>query len=547
MEHDFRLIRSRADIIGNCRMVRNQLKHRDDLSDLDIDRAWDRCHADIAGPAAGWIWETDGDHRIRYLSSRLRLILGVDPDTLIGLRHTDKMRQAVDPDALTGYLAALDARKPFRDFVYAMETPDGTEYIRIGGNPLFDESGSFCGYRGIGARITAEMLAGQHEDELRQLEQRFTLAFRFNPEITAISDIETGRHIHVNNKWVETLGWPWEEAIGKTAFEMRIWANPEDRLQFIGILKRFGRVIGYEAQLRTRSGTLRDCILSGVVAPLDGKPHLMVVAQDITDRKQTERALIAAKEDAEMANRAKSEFLANTSHELRTPLNAILGFSQMIREGSLGEVDNAKYREYAEDILASGKHLLGIINDILDLAKVDSGQAALDAEDVDIRKAVAVCFRLIRERARAAGVMLTVDYAEPLPLLHADELKLKQIVVNLLSNAVKFTERGGSVTVAAAVDEQGRIVLTVRDTGIGMAAEDIPLALAPFCQVDGAMTRRHEGTGLGLPLVKSLSELHGASLEVLSEPGSGTAVTVRFPVERSVLEQPVASHRRRRA
>lgn len=529
-------------------MVRKLKECNTRAPDPGIDRQRNRPYADLADLTREWVWETDEDDRIYYLSERFQAITGIDADLLTGTRNREHIAKSAAPDTLEDHRAALDARKPFRDVIHAIDSPDGPKYFRIDGNPVFDKSGRFCGYRGIGAPATAEVMAGRRDDELRQLKQRFELAFRFNPEITTITDIETGRHILVNEKWVETLGWTREEAIGKTAFEMDIWADPDDRVEFIEKLKRQGRICDYDALLRTRSGDFRECILSGVVAPFDGTPRLMVVAQDITERKQVERELIAAKEEAEIANRAKSEFLANTSHELRTPLNAILGFSQMIRDGSLGEVDNAKYREYAEDILASGEHLLGIINDVLDLAKVDSGQATLDVENMDIREVVAVCFRLLRERARTAGVVLTVDYAEPLPLLHADELKVKQILVNLLSNAVKFTERGGVVTVAAAVDAKGRVALTVRDNGIGMAAEDIPLALAPFCQVDGAMTRRHhEGTGLGLPLVKSLSELHGASLEVLSEPGSGTAVTVRFPVERSVLEQPVAPRRRRRA
>lgn len=649
----------------NYRVVKKLLQYRDQSRDLDIDREWDRCHADIAGLATDWVWETDREHRLHYLSERLRHILGVDPGFLIGTCHADPMGEAIDPDTLARHLAALEAHEPFRDFVYSIETPNGLHYVRVGGNPIFDATGCFQGYRGIGVRVTSQALAEQkavaagqrlvgvveslpvglshydaddrlvfcnaayrklfpeiarkmipgesfaditrtiadaglfaeangqieawfdqqlrnrhrerkgverqllggrwiltsdrktgdggtisvhaditdiklREAALRQLERRFEMAFRFNPEITAISDIETGRCLHVNEKWVETLGWSREEAIGKTVTEIGLWANSDDRAQFIQLLKKRGHVRDFEARLRTRSGDLRDCIISGVTAPLDGKLHLMVVAQDITDRKQAEKALIAAKEEAEIANRAKSEFLANMSHELRTPLNAILGFSQMIRDGTLGEVDTGKYREYAEDILASGEHLLGIIEDILDLAKADAGRATIDDEEVDMRQVVAVCIRLIRQRARAAGVRLTAEYGDPLPLLRADRLKLKQILINLLSNAVKFTERGGMVTVAAAVDAQGGIMMTVRDEGIGMTDEEMHMALVPFCQVEGVMTRRHEGTGLGLPLTKSLCELHGAALELQSAVGSGTVATVCFPVERTVIGPPEA-------
>ena len=193
--------------------------------------------------------------------------------------------------------------------------------------------------------------------------------------------------------------------------------------------------------------------------------------------------------------------------------------------------------------LASGEHLLGVIDNILDLAKADAGKITVDMEEVDLRQVVAVCLRLVRERARAVGVTLSVNYEHRLPLLRADRLKLKQILINLLSNAVKFTERGGAVIIVVAVDGQGGIVLEVRDNGIGMTAEEIPMALAPFCQVEGAMTRRHEGTGLGLPLVKSLSELHGAALELESAPGNGTVATIRFPPERTVLEPPATARK----
>jgi signal transduction histidine kinase len=235
---------------------------------------------------------------------------------------------------------------------------------------------------------------------------------------------------------------------------------------------------------------------------------------------------------AEQANRAKSEFLANMSHELRTPLNAILGFAQIIGNEIYGPIADRKYVDCAKDIEHSGSHLLEIINDILDLAKIESGQAELYEEDVDVPYAIGQCVRMVEDRADQRGVAVTVEADDGLPPVWGDERKIKQILLNLLTNAVKFTPEGGRVVVSAVRARDGGLKVVVRDTGIGMKPEDIPLALSPFSQIDGSYNREHEGTGLGLPLSKSLSELHGGDLTVDSDVGQGTTVVLSLPPER---------------
>lgn len=244
--------------------------------------------------------------------------------------------------------------------------------------------------------------------------------------------------------------------------------------------------------------------------------------------------------DLHAANRAKTEFLANMSHELRTPLNAVIGFSEVLKNRLFGPLGNERYAEYAADIHASGAHLLRIINDILDLSKIEAGQMKLNEGNVDLDQAINAAARIVHERARMAELNFATEVAENLPGLLADERAIKQILINLLSNAIKFTPAGGSVTVSAEFDQE-MLALSVRDTGLGMDPADIPKALEPFAQLDGSLARRHEGTGLGLPLVKSLVELHGGELSFDTAPGQGTTVWIRFPRERTIMRQDTGS------
>jgi two-component system cell cycle sensor histidine kinase PleC len=237
---------------------------------------------------------------------------------------------------------------------------------------------------------------------------------------------------------------------------------------------------------------------------------------------------------AEEASRIKSQFVANMSHELRTPLNAVIGFSEIIESEMLGPLGHPRYRAYAHDVVESGRHLLAVVNDILDLAKIEAGHLDLHADLVEPREAARDCLRLVEQRAEESGIALRfTSPGTALPPVTADPLRLRQVLLNLLSNAVKFTPRGGSVTVAVEADATSNVVFAVSDTGPGMHPDEVKIALMPFRQIDGSLARRHEGTGLGLPLADRLVQIMHGKLEIESTPPHGTTVRVRLPAVRT--------------
>ncbi len=256
-------------------------------------------------------------------------------------------------------------------------------------------------------------------------------------------------------------------------------------------------------------------------------------------RQKSSLALNAAKVEAELASKAKSEFIANMSHELRTPLNAIIGFSDML--GTLHISDPERVNQYSGYIHEAAEHLLALINDILDVSKIQAGKLDVELESVDVGDAVCSCQLIIDSKAKEKDITLIFDVAANLPKIHADPLRVKQILINILSNAVKFTTDKGKVDCKAVDTGDGYVCISVQDTGQGMSETELDTALRPFGQVNSGFNKQHEGTGLGLPISNELTKMHNGSLQVQSSKGVGTVVSIFLPtVKHATGTSPVA-------
>jgi PAS domain S-box-containing protein len=367
------------------------------------------------------------------------------------------------------------------------------------------------------------------EEVQRRSEKLLSTVFQASPDPISLTTMAEGRYIDVNDSFLKALGWRRSDVIGRTAADIGFWKDATFRGRMVESLKRDGRVRGIPSQVRGPDGEVHDYIYSVEVIHFEDEDLLLGIGRDVTDLKRNTDELRRHMEAAELASRSKSEFLANMSHELRTPLNAILGFSEVIGSEMFGPVGHPRYRDYAKDIYGSGRLLLGIIDDLLDLSRLEYGKLDIRAESVEAAEIVEACTRLVDGKAREARVRVVAALPAVPVHFEADALRLKQVLLNLLTNAVKYTPEGGRVTIGVSAQQNGEILFDVVDTGIGMTAHEVEIALQPFGQVENAMTRHQQGTGLGLPLAKGLVELHGGRLTIESTPKLGTRVAVTLP------------------
>jgi PAS domain S-box-containing protein len=510
----------------------------------ELHQAQERYMLAIQGTNEGlWDWDITAD-RV-FLSPRLRGIFDIE--------ETDRLMTGRDwlsvihPDDRHDYVEALrehlKGRTAFFTCDYRLVRGEGDlRWVRQRGVALRGRDGRAYRMAGSVGDVTERRL---NEENLRLAAS----VFENSPHGIMITDARNEIR-DVNPAFTSVTGFTRGEVIGHTPavlssgrhgpeFYQRMWADLKERELWAGEIwnrRKSGAIYPEWLEitvLKDAEGTVTHYIgqFNDISRAKEDEERLAESARQMARQNvELERALVKAKE----ANRAKSEFLAAMSHELRTPLNAVIGFSDAMLARIFGAIGDERYEGYLKNIRDSGQHLLDVINDILDVSRVEAGRIDLIEEPVDVAGVIDASLRLVRERADREGVALVQQVDVGLPALKADPRRIKQVLLNLLANAIKFTNPGGRITLTAWASAEDGIAIRVADTGIGIAKKDLARVLTPFTQVDSELSRKYEGTGLGLPLTKGLVEAHGGRLELHSELGVGTQVTVHFPKERTI-------------
>ncbi len=405
------------------------------------------------------------------------------------------------------------------------------------------ELASACGLAQFVATLTesASRETQARVSSLQESEAKLWKIFDATPDPVAVTRLADGRYINVSEEFLRS-GFKREEVIGATDQELGIWVDEEERLDYERTLKLGGFVRNKEARLRTKDGTIVPCMISAMVVELSHGPCVITLLRDIGAIKATESELVAAREAAERASRAKSQFLTSMSHEIRTPMNAILGMAELLADSDLG----SEQRKFLSIMMNNGNALLELINDILDFARVESGRLTLEHVDFDLQELTERVAETLSIHAHQKGLEIGVHIAPGTPTgLMGDPLRLRQILINLVGNAIKFTEQGEiAITVSREPHGQAGVLhFTVADTGIGIADDQLERIFASYAQAEASTTRKYGGTGLGLAIVKQLVELMGGRIWVESEAGKGSRFhfTARFglnPASRALHEGP---------
>jgi PAS domain S-box-containing protein len=348
-----------------------------------------------------------------------------------------------------------------------------------------------------------------------------------------------GRVISINRSAEDLFGYQSRELAGLPVAGLFAPESQRIAFDYLDSVNRNGATNpindGRDVIGRVREGGTVPLFMT--IGRIDGaSDKLCAIFRDLTQWKKVEEGLLGAKRQAEKASSAKSDFLAKISHEIRTPLNAIIGFSEVMMEERFGPIANERYRQYLKDIHTSGGHLVSLLNDLLDLSKIEAGKLDLTFANVDLNELTQQCVALMQPQANRERIIIRTALSTALPAVLADARSVRQIVLNLLSNSIKFTAAGGQVIVSTAVNDDGEVVLRVRDTGVGMSEKDIAIALEPFRQLATSAHAGSSGTGLGLPLTKALAEANRATFNIKSAVNAGTLVEVAFPGTRLAAE-----------
>jgi PAS domain S-box-containing protein len=465
-----------------------------------------------------------GEWRIVYATPPMARITGYRSEELQGRALASLWAEEVDASTRSKLRRTVEQGQSSR-FELACRRKNGAVFwAEVTAMPVLDDA---TGERKLMAILRDRTERRRLEEALRQGEATFRLLFASNPIPMWVIDLESMRFLEVNDSAVERYGYARPAFLEMTLDDLSAPGDPPPPLDIDAGTGRLGTW-----QHRAENGRIMTVELVGHRLEFRGHEAAIIAAIDMTDQKRIEEESSKAREAAEAANRAKTELLTNMSHELRTPLNAIIGFSEIMSEKLFGPLGSVKYESYIADIRHSAAHLLLVITDILDLAKIEANSFQLDENLVETGGIIESALRLMKPRANRGGVKLHYDRRHGDVVVRADELALKRVLINLLSNAVKFSHPGTMVVVRSEFNAEGAFVIAVADQGIGMSLDEIPIALAPFRQISSGLQRRYEGTGLGLPIAKQLVEMHGGTLTIESQRRVGTTVTIVLPTGR---------------
>src|SRR5438552_5784991 len=461
----------------------------------------------------------DAEARLTVNSDEFIALAGARTAALLGQPWPD-IAAALDLDPEGQVPRALATHRTWSGLVVTWPLGDGEQRLTVElfGLPVFDRERVFCGYRGFGVcrdvaspNAAAPLMASS----ATPVENVVPLRPGAEPNAPALNAVERSAFRELARRLTEHLNGPAEVPdladltpdAPPSAGPPALSAPPIASDEVVLAARQASRLAEIEA---ARAG--------------------------MADRKQWESELIEARRQADKASAAKSDILAKVSHEIRNPLNAIIGFSEVMMQERFGPVGNERYRQYLKDIHTAGSHLLSLINDLLDLSKIEAGKLELDFAPLALNELVGQCVALMQPQANRERVIIRAALSPKLPRVNADARSVRQIVLNILSNSVKFTGAGGQVIVSTALTDLGEVVVRVRDTGVGMTEQEIATALEPFRQLATATRFGSTGTGLGLPLTKALAQANGARFRIISQPDAGTLVEVIFPLTRATAE-----------
>ncbi|HWA92273.1 MAG TPA: ATP-binding protein [Rhizomicrobium sp.] len=490
---------------------------------------FDAAHFDLAERAARFgYWRVDLTTNTTYWSPGMYRLLGVDPS-----EPPDSdwlLDQMVPEDKLvvqTTIAAAIKTRSPFSYRTRARDPNVAAQFVDTQGEVSLGPDGRVAAVIGVCYDVSKQVKA---EVAREKAQARYRLMTEEASDIIILYD-EAGNVLFASQALERVLGYSAAEIEHGQVLDLihpedfgaikSIWERPAEG-QTLTATFRMKHVHGHYIWVEVTTRAVRD-------VDTGAPTNTVCVARDVTERKHQEIEACAARERAEAANQAKSRFLANMSHELRTPLNAVIGFTDLMRQQMFGALGNERYEEYATLIYDSGQLLLDLISDMLDMAKIEAGKLELNLERVDLTGTIEDSVRLLTDRADNNGLEIHVSMPHKPVSLTADRRAVKQVLLNLLTNAIKFTPAGGSIDIVVRA-EGGRVILSVRDTGIGIPAHELPRLGRPFEQVCGDPMLAKSGTGLGLALVRALVEKHGGVMRIESEEGIGTEVSVELPL-----------------